>query len=146
MVQRVRRAAVRVDGLMIGQIDLGLLVYVGAGRGDGPLDAKALAEKVAFLRVFPDGRLPLNRSVLDVGGAVLVVSQFTLLGDCRRGRRPSFSDALDPAEAESLIATFTRELQGRGASTMTGRFGAMMDVESLNWGPVTILLDSKKVF
>lgn len=146
VVQRVRRAEVRVDGQVVGQIGEGVLVYLGAGKGDGPRDVGALAEKVAHLRIFPDERLSMNRSVHDVGGAALIISQFTLFGDCRRGRRPSFNDALEPGEAESLIAAFARDLEARGIVVAAGRFGAMMDVDSVNWGPVTILLDSKKTF
>jgi D-tyrosyl-tRNA(Tyr) deacylase len=146
VVQRVRRATVRVDGEVVGAIGEGLLVYLAAGAGDGDQDLEFLVEKIAGLRIFPDERRPMNRSVLEVGGAVLVVSQFTLFGDCRRGKRPSFVGAMEPAAAETAIRAFVEGLEARKLRVAQGRFGAMMDVESVNWGPVTILLDSKKVF
>jgi len=146
VVQRVREASVSVDGETIGRIDHGLLVYLGVGRGDDETHAAYLAEKIAHLRVFEDDRANLNRSVLDVGGAVLVVSQFTLYGDCRRGRRPSFDAALPPAEAEVLYERFLAALAGYGVPVRAGRFRTRMDVASVNAGPVTVLLDSGKSF
>jgi D-tyrosyl-tRNA(Tyr) deacylase len=146
VVQRVRSASVRVEGKAVGEVGEGLLVYVGVGRGDEAGDASYLAQKVGGLRVFPDAELPMNRSAKDVGGAVLVVSQFTLFGDCRKGRRPSFNDAMEPERAAELIETFRAALEAQGLRTARGEFGAMMDVTSVNWGPVTILLDSKKSF
>ena len=146
VVQRVREASVSVDGETIGRIDHGLLVYLGVGRGDDETHAAYLAEKIAHLRVFEDDRANLNRSVLDVGGAVLVVSQFTLYGDCRRGRRPSFDAALPPAEAEVLYERFLAALAGYGVPVRAGRFRTRMDVASVNTGPVTVLLDSGKSF
>ena len=146
VVQRVDRAAVRVDGEMVGSIERGLLVYLGAGAGDDHEDVGYLAEKVANLRVFPDERRPMNRSLLDEGGEALVISQFTLFGDCRRGRRPSFNQALEPKRAAELIEEFVNVLKETGIRTGQGSFGATMLVESVNQGPVTILLDSKKSF
>lgn len=146
VVQRVRRAEVRVDGEAVGAIGEGLLVYLAAGRDDASADVSQLAERVAGLRVFPAEGKPLDRSVLDVGGQVLVISQFTLYGDARRGRRPSFVEAMEPVGAERAIEDFIKHLRARGVSTAEGRFRAMMDVESVNWGPVTILMDSKKSF
>lgn len=146
VVQRVKSAEVSVDGEVVGGIGEGLLVYVAAGEGDGARDVSYLAKKVSGLRVFPDEDKPMNRSVLDVGGEVLVISQFTLYGDCRKGRRPSFNNAMEPQEAASMIVTFREELLGYGVPTASGVFGAVMSVESTNWGPVTILLDSNKVF
>jgi D-tyrosyl-tRNA(Tyr) deacylase len=146
VVQRVRWAEVRVEGEVLGRIERGLLVYLGAGKGDGPEDVRALVEKVSHLRIFRGGDRPMDRSLLDVGGEALVISQFTLYGDCRRGRRPSLKEAMEPAEAADLIVSFVEGLRVQGVRTDFGRFGAMMEVESLNWGPVTILLDSKKSF
>lgn len=146
VVQRVRSAAVRVNGDVVGEIDRGLLVYVAVGVGDELKDIKYLVKKVAGLRVFPDERKPMNRSVRDVGGGALVISQFTLYGDCRKGRRPSFNDAEEPSRAKALIERFHGELEGAGVPTTGGVFGATMHVESVNWGPVTILLDSRKAF
>lgn len=146
VVQRVNSAAVRVEGEVVGEIDRGLLVFVGVGVGDGFKDVTYLAQKVAGLRVFPAEQKPMNRSVLDVGGGLLVISQFTLYGDCRKGRRPSFNNSEEPLRAKELIETFRVELEGAGVPTSGGVFGATMAVESVNWGPVTILLDSRKAF
>jgi D-tyrosyl-tRNA(Tyr) deacylase len=141
VVQRVTRAAVRVDGETVGEIGRGLLVLVGAAAGDGPADAAALAEKLAGLRIFPDDEGLMNRSVVEAGGAVLVVSQFTLYGDVRRGRRPSFIAAAPPAAAEPLVGLVAEGLQRAGVPCATGRFRAHMEVELLNDGPVTLVLD-----
>jgi D-tyrosyl-tRNA(Tyr) deacylase len=135
-----------VDGSVIGEIGAGLVVLVGVSVRDAEADASWLAEKVVNLRIFPDGDANMNRSVRDVGGAALVVSQFTLHGDARRGRRPSFIDAARPEHAEPLVASVARRLRAAGLEVAEGRFGAMMDVELVNDGPVTILLDSEKQF
>jgi len=146
VVQRVSRAQVRVDGAVSGEVGRGLAVLLGVARGDGADDARSLAEKVALLRVFEDEAGKMNLSVLDVGGAVLVVSQFTLLGDGRKGNRPSFIEAAPPEEADALYQAFCQHLRGRGLAVATGVFRAHMEVELVNDGPVTILLDSKKLF
>lgn len=143
VVQRVARGAVYIDGQMFSSIGPGLVVLLGVRKGDTPADAQYLAEKIAHLRIFEDREGKLNRSVLDVGGAVLVVSQFTLYGDCRRGRRPSFTEAAPPDEAEPLYRRFIAELNARGVVTAEGRFQARMLVEIANDGPVTILLESQ---
>ena len=142
VVQRVTRASVRVDGETVGEIGRGLLVLVGAAAGDGPGDAAALADKISGLRIFPDDEGRMNRSVVEVGGAALVVSQFTLYGDVRRGRRPSFTAAAPPETAEPLVDLVAEGLQGAGVPCATGRFRAHMDVELLNDGPVTILVET----
>jgi D-tyrosyl-tRNA(Tyr) deacylase len=146
VVQRVSRASVEVDGEVVGRIGRGWLVLLGVARGDGDDDADRLAEKVANLRAFADEQGKMNRSVRESGGAVLVVSQFTLLADCRGGRRPSFTEAAEPAEAERLYLRFVDRVAAEGVSVATGRFRAMMNVELLNDGPVTFLLDSRKLF
>jgi len=146
VVQRVNEASVTVDGKRVGGIGRGLLVYLGAARGDEPKDAQYIAEKISGLRVFPndDGRMSL--SVGDVGGAVLVVSQFTLFGDVRRGRRPSFDGAADPGDAERLYLELVRRLRDKGVPVETGTFRAMMLVRSTVDGPVTIQIDSRKLY
>jgi len=146
VVQRVRRAAVRVGGETVGAIDIGLLALVGCGQGDADADADWLAEKTANLRIFEDDAGLLNRSLLEVGGAVLAVSQFTLYGDCRKGRRPSFVEALAPEPAQKLYERFLAQLRQAGLRVETGRFRATMDVELINCGPVTLLLDSRRAF
>jgi D-tyrosyl-tRNA(Tyr) deacylase len=149
VVQRVSRAEVRrrEDAAVLGRIERGLCVLLGVGQGDSRPDADWLADKIAGLRIFPDGdggsaAKDLNRALADVGGALLVVSQFTLFGDVSRGRRPSFTDALLPAAAEPLYEYFVDRLRQAGHRVETGRFGAMMDVELINDGPVTLWLDS----
>ena len=146
VVQRVREASVRVDGQLKGAIGPGLVVLLGVQVADGEADASALADKVLNLRVFPDEAGQMNRSVLEVRGGLLVVSQFTLLGDARRGRRPSYIEAARPEEADRLYARFVEELRPSGLTVATGVFRAMMDVALVNQGPVTILLDSRKLF
>lgn len=146
VVQRVSRGAVRVDGKIIGEIDQGLVVLLGVGAGDTKKDASYLAEKIAHLRIFADQEQRLNLSVLDVAGQVLAVSQFTLYGDCRQGRRPGFSRAAHPDIAKELYLCFVEELERLGLRVATGKFQAHMMVEIINDGPVTILLDSKKEF
>lgn len=146
VVQRVARATVTVDGDVVGAIDHGLLVYLGAARGDGPADLEYVASKVAGLRVFENDAGQMDLAVSDVGGAMLVVSQFTLFGDVRRGRRPSFTDAAEPDDANVLYEAFVANLRARGLPVETGRFRASMIVDAAVRGPVTILLDSRKTF
>ena len=146
VVQRVARASVTVEGEITGKIGKGYMVLVGAEVGDTEADARLCADKLAGLRVFVDDEDKMNRSVLDVGGAILLVSQFTLLGDARHGRRPSFIAAARPEEAEPLLVTMKAMLEEKGLHVETGRFRAHMDVELVNDGPVTILIDSRKVF
>ncbi len=147
VVQRVSRAKVTVDGDVVGEIGAGLCVLLGAGTGDGDADVDYVVNKVANLRVFEDDDGKMNRSVLDVGGGVLTVSQFTLYGDARKGRRPAFTGALEPIAAEALCEQFVAKLRSAGVDRVeTGTFRAMMDVELVNAGPVTILLDSRKQF
>lgn len=141
LVQRVTRAEVRVDGAAVGTIGTGLLVLVGVTHTDDDDAASRLAAKVAHLRVFEDDGGVMNRSVLDVGGGVLVVSQFTLYGDTRRGRRPSWTDAARPEHAEPLVRAFVNALRDEGVTVETGRFGADMAVELVNDGPVTLALE-----
>lgn len=140
MIQRVSRATVTVDAGVVGRIGRGLVAFVGVGPADGPADAAAVAEKLVGLRVFADADGRMNRSVLDVAGAVLVVSQFTLYGDVRKGRRPSFVDAAAPGVAEPLIAAVAEHVAAHGIEVSTGRFGAHMEVELVNDGPVTLVL------
>ena len=143
VLQRVSEASVRVDGYTIGSIGRGFLVLVSVGHGDRPEQAGLLASKVANLRVFEDECGKSNLSLLDVGGAALVVSQFTLHADCRRGRRPSFTDAADPGPAAVLVERFRAELEGLGVPTASGEFGAHMAVSLVNDGPFTVLLDGE---
>ncbi len=146
VIQRVKSAAVTVDGDMIGQIGKGLVVLVGVAKDDGPADVTHMANKIANLRVFPENDRLLHFTTAEVGGEVLVVSQFTVLGDCRKGRRPSFDQAALPELAEKLYEDLVRALAGTGLRVATGRFRAMMEVSLINDGPVTLLLDSKKLF
>jgi D-aminoacyl-tRNA deacylase len=146
VVQRVSRAQVTVNGEITGQIALGLLVLLGVGRDDTEADAIYLSEKVAGLRVFEDAEGKMNRSMQQVGGSVLAVSQFTLYGDVRRGKRPSFDAAAPPEKARQLYQFFVEKIRAAGLRCETGRFQEMMKVELLNEGPVTILLDSAKAF
>jgi D-tyrosyl-tRNA(Tyr) deacylase len=145
-VQRVTQANVIVDGQVVGEIGRGLLVLLGVTQDDTPRDVEYLAEKITGLRIFGDDEGKMNRSLLDVGGAMLVVSQFTLLGDCRKGRRPSFIAAAPPELAEQLYEQFVAAVERLGARVATGRFRAHMDVGLVNDGPVTLLLDSRKEF
>jgi len=146
VVQRVSQASVSVDGTLVGRIGRGLLVLLGVGVGDAEKDADSLAEKVLHLRVFPDDAGQMNRSVLDVRGGLLVVSQFTLYGDARKGRRPSYVDAAPPEEANRLYEHFVARVRPTGLEVATGVFRAMMDVALVNEGPVTLLLDSRRQF
>ena len=146
VVQRVSEAAVRVDGEVAGAIGPGLLVLLGVGRGDVEKDADDLADKIVHLRVFPDEDGKMNRAVAEAGGAVLVVPQFTLYGDCRKGRRPSYVDAAPPEEADQLFRHFAERVRASGLEVAEGVFRADMDVSLVNRGPVTLLLDSRKTF
>jgi D-aminoacyl-tRNA deacylase len=146
VVQRVSRAIVSVNGNIAGEIGMGLLVLLGVGNPDTEADAVYLAEKIAGLRVFEDELGKMNRSVQEAGGSVLAVSQFTLYGDMRRGKRPSFDAAAAPEKARQLYEFFVERVRAAGLRCETGRFQEMMTVELVNEGPVTILLDSAKAF
>lgn len=147
VVQRVSRAKVTVGDRVTGAIDRGLLVLLGAGAGDGPSDLAYIVDKIVHLRIFPDDAGKMNRSVLDVAGGVLVVSQFTLYGDARQGRRPAFTGALEPVAARALYEQSLDAIRAAGVSRVeAGEFAADMKVELVNDGPVTILLDSRKLF
>ncbi len=146
VIQRVTHASVTVEGELVSEIGNGFLVLVGAEDGDGESDVRYCADKIAGLRVFEDAQDKMNLSVTDAGGSVLLVSQFTLLGDARHGRRPSFIRAARPETAEPLCEALRQQLEARGVPTCTGRFRTHMKVELLNDGPVTILLDSRKGF
>jgi D-tyrosyl-tRNA(Tyr) deacylase len=146
VVQRVSRARVTVNGEITGEIGLGLLVLLGVGAGDTRAEADYLAEKTIGLRIFEDAGGKMNLSIAEVGGALLVVSQFTLYGDARRGKRPSFDAAAPPDEARELYEYFVEKIRAAGLRSETGRFQETMQVELLNEGPVTILLDSAKMF
>jgi D-tyrosyl-tRNA(Tyr) deacylase len=146
VVQRVSRAQISIDGEITGQIGLGLLVLLAVGRDDTEADAIYLAGKITGLRVFEDAQGKMNRSLQDAGGIVLAVSQFTLYGDVRRGKRPSFAAAALPEKARQLYEFFVEQIRAAGLRCETGRFQATMKVELINEGPVTILLDSAKIF
>ncbi|AIQ54328.1 D-aminoacyl-tRNA deacylase [Paenibacillus sp. FSL R7-0331] len=143
VVQRCKEAKVTVDGTVTGAINEGLMLLIGVTHGDTEKDAEYLAGKIAGLRIFEDEAGKMNFSVTDTGGAILSVSQFTLYGDCRKGRRPNFMAAAAPDEAGRLYDYFNQELRGGGLQVETGVFGAMMDVSFTNWGPVTLILDSR---
>ena len=144
VLQRVSRAKVTVDGEITGAIDQGLLVLLGVGAGDGEADAEYLVDKIVNLRIFSDEDGKMNRSVIDVSGGLLVVSQFTLFADTRKGRRPSYIGAASPEDANRLYEFFVESARSRVTRVETGRFQAMMDVELVNDGPVTIILDSSQ--
>ena len=146
VVQRVKRASVTIEAEVVGRIEKGLLVLLGVGRDDTEADAGYLADKVSGLRIFEDGSGKMNLRTAEASGAVLVVSQFTLYGDVRRGKRPSFDDAAPPEPARRLYELFVERIRASGLRCETGRFQEMMDVELVNDGPVTILLDSGKTF
>ena len=146
VVQRVAEARVRVGDRVTGAIGPGLLVFVGIAQDDGAADVTYLASKIPVLRIFEGDGKGMDRSVMDVGGSVLVVSQFTLAGDCRKGRRPSFDEAAPPLVARPLYEDVVRELRSAGLEVATGEFQAMMQVALVNDGPVTLLLDSRKTF
>jgi len=146
VVQRVLEASVQVEGAVVGRIERGLLVFVGVAQGDTPEDVRTLADKVLHLRVFPDADDKMNLSVLEVQGGLLVISQFTLLGDCRKGRRPSYATAALPEHAKSLYEAFVEALRHAAAVVETGRFQELMQVHLVNDGPVTLLIDSRKTF
>ena len=146
VIQRVSHASVEVEGEVTGEIEEGLLVLLGVARDDTEAEADYLAEKIINLRIFNDEQGKMNRSLLDTGGAMLVVSQFTLYGDARRGRRPSYIDAAGPEKANALYEYFVGQVRSRGVRVETGVFQAMMKVRLTNDGPVTILLDSRKQF
>jgi D-aminoacyl-tRNA deacylase len=146
VLQRVSRASVSIDGNDVGAIGQGLVVLLGVERGDGPADRDYIVSKTSELRIFPDADGKMNRSVIDVAGSVLVVSQFTLAGDARKGRRPSFDAAAAPPEAKLLYEDVVRALKAAGLTVATGVFQAMMQVSLVNDGPVTILLDSRRQF
>jgi D-tyrosyl-tRNA(Tyr) deacylase len=146
ILQRVREASVTIEGDVIGKIGLGWAVFLGVSTDDTIADVKYMAEKTIHLRAFPDEEGKMNKSVLEVGGAVLVVSQFTLMADCRKGRRPSFVLAAPPEKANQLYEDYVKKLSEAGLTTATGKFQSHMDVRILNDGPVTMMLDSKKLF
>ena len=145
-VQRVSSAQVTVDQQVVGAIEQGLVVLLGVAKGDEPRDAQHLAEKIAHLRIFNDAEGKMNRSVIDIEGAVLAISQFTLLGDCRKGRRPAFVDAAEPTLANALYERFLQQVREHDLPVATGIFQASMQVSLVNDGPVTLLLDSRKLF
>ena len=146
VVQRVSRAKVTINDFTSGEIGCGLLVLLGVGSKDTEADVDYLAQKIAGLRIFADSDGKMNRCVVDVGGSVLTVSQFTLYGDLRRGKRPSFADAAPPEQARRLYELFVQRIQAAGLRCQTGRFQEMMQVELVNEGPVTLILDSSKAF
>lgn len=146
VIQRVKEAQVTVDGEITGQINEGILIFLGVGKEDTQKDADYLVEKIINLRIFDDEQGKMNLSALDLDKEVLVVSQFTLFGDCRKGRRPSYFSAAEPERAENLYQYFVEKVAETGLKTETGEFQAMMDVELTNDGPVTLLVDSKKLF
>ncbi|MGE5701008.1 MAG: D-aminoacyl-tRNA deacylase [Clostridia bacterium] len=144
VAQRSKQASVTVDGEVVGKIEHGLVLLVGITHADTPQDVEYVAEKIANLRIFEDEDEKMNRSVLDEGGQILSISQFTLYGDCRKGRRPSFIEAARPEVAEPLYQMFNEKLRERGLQVETGIFGAMMDVQLINNGPVTLIVESLK--
>ena len=146
VVQRVKEARIEVAGNTVGAIGKGLLVYLGVGKNNSEKDVEIIADKLVNLRIFADASDKMNLSVRDVGGAILLVSQFTLYGDCRKGRRPGFDSAGEPERAEKLYEKTINAIRQKGVPVETGVFAAHMDVTSVNDGPVTFLLDSKKAF
>jgi D-tyrosyl-tRNA(Tyr) deacylase len=146
VIQRVSRAQVRVEGQIVGEIAKGILLLLGVGKGDTKAQADSLLDKIVNLRIFEDAGGKMNLSPLDVGGALMVISQFTLYADCRKGRRPSFTDAGSPEEAQALYDYLISQARSRGLVVASGIFQALMEVELVNFGPVTILLDSSRDF
>ena len=146
VIQRVKSASVTVEGEVVSEIRVGLLVFLGVAQEDAPADVEYMASKIANLRIFEDDEGRMNLSILDIGGEALVVSQFTLYGDCRKGRRPSFIHAARPEKADPLYQAFMDEISRLGVPVKAGIFQAMMDVELINDGPVTMMLDSNKLF
>lgn len=146
VVERVSHASVEVAGETVGRIGAGLLVYLGVGADDEEKDAAHLAEKIRYLRIFPDDHRPMNRDIVEAGGAILAVSAFTTQADARKGRRPSFDGAAEPQQAEALYERFVAALRESGMQVETGRFRATMAVTCVNDGPICMLLDSKKLF
>ncbi|MBW2483418.1 MAG: D-tyrosyl-tRNA(Tyr) deacylase [Deltaproteobacteria bacterium] len=144
VIQRIKESAVKVEGQIIGRTGVGLLVLLGVAQNDGPADADYLVNKITHLRIFEDENGKLNRSLLEIGGEMMVVSQFTLLADCRKGRRPSFVDAAEPELAADLYEYFVEQVRSQGIHVATGRFKAMMEVALINAGPVTIMLESQR--
>jgi len=142
VIQRVKESSVSIEGEIIGSIQKGLLILLGVAKGDQEAEADYLSEKIANLRIFEDENEKMNRSLLETGGEVLVISQFTLLGDCRKGRRPSFIDAAEPEDAIRLYEYFANRLKDKGIPVQTGKFRAMMDVFLVNDGPVTLIVES----
>ena len=142
VVQRVKQSSVKTGGEVVGQIGQGLLVLLGVARGDGDQDVDFMVNKIINLRIFEDENGKMNRSLLEIGGELLAVSQFTLLADCRKGRRPSFITAAEPEKATELYETFVEQVRQKGVAVQTGRFRAMMEVALINDGPVTIILES----
>ncbi|MFC1826109.1 D-aminoacyl-tRNA deacylase [Thermodesulfobacteriota bacterium] len=143
VVQRVKSSSVTVDNEPVGKIGKGLLVLLGVAKSDQTAEADFLSEKIVNLRIFEDEQDKMNRSLIDIGGEMMVVSQFTLLGDCRKGRRPSFIDAAGPEKADELYEYFVAKVREKGVYVATGRFRAMMDVALINDGPVTLIVESK---
>jgi D-tyrosyl-tRNA(Tyr) deacylase len=144
VIQRIKESSVKVEGQIIGRAGVGLLVLLGVAQNDGPADADYLVNKITHLRIFEDENGKLNRSLLEIGGEMMVVSQFTLLADCRKGRRPSFVDAAEPELAADLYEYFVEQVRSQGIHVATGRFKAMMEVALINAGPVTIILESQR--
>lgn len=146
ILQRVSRAKVKIEDQIVGEIGQGLLVLLGVGKGDSDSEAARLLEKIIHLRIFDDNQGKMNLSLLEIGGEFMVISQFTLYADCRKGRRPSFTDAAPPAEAKALYETFLTLAKTKGIMVASGTFQALMEVEFINHGPVTICLDTAKDF
>lgn len=146
VVQRVKEASCRVDGEIVGKIDKGILLFLGVGQGDEDKDLNYLVDKVVGLRIFSDDEGKMNLSLEDIEGEILIISQFTLYGDVRKGKRPSFTNSAAPDLGEKFYKQFIEEVKSRGIKAETGVFGADMDIELINDGPVTILLDSEKIF
>lgn len=145
VLQRVKEASVSVENKVVGRITLGMLIFLGVGREDAARDVEAMVEKISELRIFEDAQGKMNLSAKDVAGEFLVVSQFTLYGDCRKGRRPSFDEAADPQKGEELYNLFVEQLKAKNFKVETGRFRAMMDVALVNDGPVTLIIDNREV-